>query len=65
MCCLFYFHKIFVYFIYFLFYFFFYFIFRCVLLELELKDGAQLIVADVTSPNAIEFHLKLHAQMDT
>jgi hypothetical protein len=34
-------------------------------LELELKDGAQLIVADVTSPNAIEFHLKLDAPMDT
>ncbi|KZS09384.1 Nedd8-activating enzyme E1 catalytic subunit [Daphnia magna] len=33
--------------------------------ELELKDGAQLIVADVTSPNSIEFHLKLHASMDT
>ncbi|XP_046632158.1 NEDD8-activating enzyme E1 catalytic subunit-like [Daphnia pulicaria] len=33
--------------------------------ELELKDGAQLIVADVTSPNAIEFHLKLDAPMDT
>lgn len=34
-------------------------------LELELQDGAQLIVADVTSPNSIEFHLKLHASMDT
>lgn len=33
--------------------------------ELGLKDGSQLIVADATSPNSIEFHLKLHSPMDT
>ena len=34
-------------------------------IELGLKDGSQLIVADATTPNSIEFHLKLHAPMDT
>lgn len=33
--------------------------------ELGLKDSSQLIVADATSPNSIEFHLKLHSPMDT
>jgi hypothetical protein len=34
------------------------------MIDLELKDGSQLVVADSTTPNSIVFNLKIHALMD-
>ena len=42
-----------------------FFLFFIIHAELGLTDGSQLIVADVTTPASIEFHLKLVGSMDT